>query len=187
MSKNLKSLVTLVFCSLVILSWLLYARTCFADMPNPGPRKHDVEIEGAKIISEGGYLWFHVINHGSQVYVAVHFPSDVMVIGNASFVVSLGTNESADFHFQVPYYWSGWPVFLQQGPTKGLRFYFELYNLYRGTKIGTENTEFDVNVVPLNGRVNNQDLFYLAVFAAAAVVTTVIVIAVRVGRKEKQP
>ncbi len=186
MFRNLKSSVTLVFCLMVILHGLLYVEACFADMPNPGPGKHDVEIQGAKIISEGGYLWFHVINHDSQLYVAIHFPSDVTVIGNAPAVVSLETNERADFYFQVPYYWSGSPASHQQGPTKELRFYFEIYNLYHTTKIGAENIEFDVTVVSLNDGVDNQGLFYRTIFAATLVAIIAIAIAARLGRRKKR-
>jgi len=186
MFKNLKLIVTVVFCSMVILYGLLYVRACFADMPNPGPLKHDVEIQGAKIISEGGYLWFHVINHGDPNYVAVHFPFDVRVIGNGSAVVFLGTNESADFYFQVPYYWSEPPVSLQQSPTKELKFSFEIYNLYHAEKIGVESVEFNVTAVPLKDRVDNLDLFYIAIFAAAAFVITVIAVAARSSREGKR-
>lgn len=183
MVGNLKSSVTLVFWFMVVLSGLLYVGACFADMPNPGPRKHDVEIQGAKIISEGGYLWFHVINHDRLLYVAIHFPSDVAEMGNAPAVVSLETNESADFYFQVPYYWSRWLSFLQLGRTKELRFYFEIYSLCHTSKIGTESIEFDITAVPLNDGVDNRSLFYLTVFTAAAVVTTAIAVGAKLSRR----
>lgn len=187
MTVNLEEWVTRFSCLIVILSSLTYIGACFADMPNPGPQKHDVDIQGAKIISEGGYLWFHVINHDyRQLYVAIHSPSDAIAIGTVPTVVYLKTNESADFYFQIPYYWSGSPFFIWQGSTKVLRFYFEIYTLYHTDKSTSENVEFDVNAVPLNDRVVNRDLFYFAVFTAAAVVITVIVIVARLGKQEKR-
>ena len=172
-------------CLMVILSGLTYVGACFADMPDPGPQKHDVEIQGAKIISEGGYLWFHVINHDyRELYVVIHFPSDVVVIGRVPTVVNLRTNESADFYFQVLYYWTGSPIFTQQGSTKELRFYFEIYTLYHTSKSTTENVEFDVKAVPLNDRVDNRPLFYFAMFTLAAVAITVIVIVAGLGKRK---
>jgi hypothetical protein len=171
----------------LILSSLMWVGTCFADMPNPGPQKHDVEIQGAKIISEGGYLWFHVVNHDYRgLCVVIHPPSDVIVFGNASTVAYLYTNESADFYFQVLYYWSGSPIFVQQSPTKELRFIFEIYTQYRTSKMTDENVEFDVSAVPLNRRIDDWNLFYFAVFTVAAVVATVILITARLGRQDKR-
>jgi len=174
-------------CSLLILSSIVCVGTCFADMPNPGPQKHDVEIEGAKIISEGGYLWFHVINHDYRgVFVAIHPPSGVIMMGKTPTVAYLSTNESTDFYFQVFYFWSGNPVLVQQGQTKELRFFFEIYTQYRTSKVTDENVEFSVNVVPLNHGADDWNLFYLAIFILAAAAVTVIVIARRLGRQQKR-
>jgi len=168
----------------LVLSSLMWVGACFADMPNPGPQKHNVEIQGAKIISEGGYLWFHVVSHDDRILcVAVHPPSDVIVIGNASTVTYLYTNGSADFYFQVLYYWSGSPIFVQS--PKELRFIFEIYTQYHTSKMTDENVEFDVNAVPLNRTIDG-NLFYFAVFTVAAVVATVILITVRLRRRDKR-
>jgi hypothetical protein len=116
----------------------------------------------------------------------VHPPSDVIVIGNASTVAYLYTNESVDFYFQVLYYWSGSPIFVQQSPTKELRFIFEIYTQYRTSKMTDENVEFDVSAVPLNRRVDDWNLFYFAVFTVAAVVATVILITARLSRQDQR-
>jgi hypothetical protein len=186
MTVNLEELIMRFLCLMVILSSLTCVGACFADSPNPYLLKHNVEIQGAKIISEGGYLWFHVVNHGGQFYVAIHFPSDVTVIGNASAVVSLETSESTDFYFQVPYYWSGSLGSNQPGSTKMLRFYFEIYNLYDAMKFRTESIEFDVNVISLADRVDNRDLLYLTVFTATAVIMAAIIIMARLSQQEKR-
>jgi hypothetical protein len=69
---SLRGMASRFSCLILILSSLLFVGVCFADMPNPGPQKHDVEIQGAKIISEGGHLWFHVVNHDYRgVFVAI--------------------------------------------------------------------------------------------------------------------
>jgi hypothetical protein len=183
---NLKGWVVRFSCLVLVLSRLIWVGTGFADMPNPGPQKHNVEIEGAKIISEGGYLWFHVVNHDYRgLCVVVHPPSDVIVIGNASTVAYLHTNESVDFYFQVLYYWNGSQISVQS-PTKELRFVFEIYTQYRTSKMTDENVEFDVSAVPLNHRVDDWNLFYFAVFTVAAVVATVILIRARLGRQDKR-
>jgi len=186
MFKNLKSFATFVPCLMVILYMLPCIGACFADSPWRQPVKHNVDIEGAKIISEGGYLWFHVVNHDAPLYVHISFPSDVKVIGNASQSVYLETSESADFYFQVPYYWGQPPSSVQQGLTKELRFSFEIYNFIPDDGIGTENVEFDVTAVPLSGRGDNQGLLYLTVFAAVAVVITTIILTSRLSREEKR-
>lgn len=186
MFKNLKSFATFVSCLMVILYMLLYVEACFADSPWTQPVKHNVDIEGAKIISEGGYLWFHVVNHDTPLHVFISFPSDVKVIGNASESVYLETNESADFYFQVPYYWSQPPFSVQPGLTKELRFSFEIYNSIPDDGIGTENVEFDVTAVPLSGRSDNQGLLYLTVFVAVAAVITTIILTARLSREEKR-
>jgi len=149
-----------------------------ADMPNPAPRTYNVEIQGAKIISEGGYLWFHVMNHESNtVFVTVHFPSDVSLIGGATDAVAMGANESADFHFQVPYYWSGNGTASEQSPMRQLKFFFELFSMYRSTEIGTETVDFNVDVVPFNGKLDNAGLLYLTVFLSVMVLASATVIA----------
>jgi hypothetical protein len=187
MTVNLKGWAVRFSCLVLVLSSLIWVGACFADMPNPGPQKHDVEIEGAKIISEGGYLWFHVVNHDYRgLCVVVHPPSDVIVIGNASTVAYLHTNESTDFYFQVLYYWTGSQISVQPSPTKELRFVFEIYTQYRTSKMTDENVEFDVNAVPLNRGTDDWNLFYFAIFTLAAVTVTVIVIATRLGRQEKR-
>jgi len=187
MTVNLKGWVVRFSCLVLVLSSLIWVEACFADMPNPGPQKHDIEIQGAKIISEGGYLWFHVVNHDYRgLCVVVHPSSDVIVIGNASTVAYLHTNESADFYFQVLYYWSGSLIFVQQSLTKELRFVFEIYTQYRTSKTTDENVEFDVSAVPLNRRLDDWNLFYFAVFTVAAVVATVILIRARLGRQDKR-
>jgi hypothetical protein len=184
MTVNLKERAARFMCLMVILTSLAYVGGCFADMPNPGPQKHEVEIQGAKIISEGGYLWFHVINHDNrQLYVAIHYPSDAILIGTFPTVVFLKTGEKADFYFQVPYYWSKSAILIQQNSTKTLKFYFEIYTLYHGEKTTDENVEFDVNAIPLT-RVYPLDLFFFAIFIAAAVVIAVVIIALRKNRKE---
>jgi hypothetical protein len=168
-------------CLMVILSSLTYVGTCFADMPNPGPQEHEVEIQGAKIISEGGYLRFHVINHDyRQLYITIHYPSNIILIGTFSTVVYLKTGETADFYFQVPNYWNKSTILIRQNSTKKLKFYFEIYTLYHGDKITDENVEFNVNAVPLS-RVYAPDLFFFAIFITAVVVITVI--APRLGQK----
>lgn len=188
MCKNLKSFTTLISCLMVILYVLLHVGACFADSPWTQPVKHNVGIEGAKIISEEeGYLWFHVVNHDVPLSVFISFPSDVKVIGNSSDrVVYLETNESGDFYFQVPYYWSQPPVSVQPSLTRELRFSFEISSFIPEDGIGTENVIFDVTVVPLSDRGGSQRLLCLTVFAAAAIVITMIILTIRLSRKEKQ-
>jgi hypothetical protein len=173
-------------CLMVILSSLAYVGACLADMPNPGPQKHEVEIQGAKIISEGGYLWFHVINHDSrELYVTIQYSLDVTVIGMFPTTVCLNTGGSADFYFQVPYYWNGSTILIQQNSTRELKFNFEIYTLYHGTKVTDENVEFDVDAVPL-ARLNSLDPFFLAVLTTVAVVITVLLIVARLDQRKKR-
>jgi hypothetical protein len=181
---SLRGVAARLSCLILILSSLTCVGVCFADMPNPGPQKHDVEIQGAKIISEGGYLWFHVVNHDYRgVFVAIHPPSGVTMMENTSSVAYLNTNEVADFYFQVYYFWSGNPILVQQGPTKELKFFFEIYTQYRTSKMTDENVEFNVNAVPLNYKADDWNLFYFAVVTLAAVIVTVIVIVARLSRQ----
>jgi len=184
---SFKVLVARFLCLMLILSGLMCVGSCLADMPNPGPQTHDVEIQGAKIISEGGYLWFHVVNHDSRgVFVAIRPPSGVILMNETSTSSYLSTGESADYYFQVMYFWSGNPVFVQEGPTKELRFFFEIYTQYQKYKVTDENVEFDVNVVPLNRSGDDWNLFYFAIFALAAAVATIIVIAARTAQQDKR-
>jgi hypothetical protein len=187
MSKELVSLSKCVLLVLLLFPIFGQILVCFADMPNPGPRKHDVEIQGAKIISEGGYLWFHVINHeSSSLYIVIHYPPDVKVIREIPLVI-LESNESSDFYFQAPYYWSGIRAEdFSQVAENVLSFSFEIFSLYHGTKIGTESVEFDVKVVPLNGGADSRDLLYLTVFVAIAVVVSALVVAARLTRLNTQ-
>jgi hypothetical protein len=185
MLKDLRSFATFVSCLMVVLYMLLYVRTCFADVGPKPPVKYNVDIEGAKIISEGGYLWFHVVNHDVPLSVSISFPSDVKVIGNASNSVDLETNESGDFYFQVPYYWSQPPVSIPPSLTKELRFNFGIYRPSSYHEIG-ESVEFDVTAVPLSSRGDNQGLLYLTVFAAVAVVITTVILTARLSREEKR-
>jgi hypothetical protein len=186
MTTSLREWITRFSCLMVILSSLTYVGTCLADMPNPGPQKHEVEIQGAKIISEGGYLWFHVINHDyRELYVTIQYPSDVKVIGAFPTTVCLNTGGSADFYFQVPYYWNGSTILIQQNSTRELKLHFEIYTLYHGAKTTDENVEFDVDAVPL-ARVNALDSFFLAVLTTVAVVITVILIVARLDQQKKR-
>jgi hypothetical protein len=97
--------------------------------------------------------------------------------------VYLKTGETADFYFQVPYYWNKSTILIQQNSTKKLKFCFEIYTLYHGDKMTNENEEFDINAVPLS-RAYAPDLFFFAIFITAVVVITVTVIAPRLGQKK---
>lgn len=129
-------------------------------------------------------MWFHVVNHDYRgVFVAIRPPSGGMMMENTLNVAYLDTDECADFYFQVYYFWSGSPNFVQQGPMKELRFYFEIYTMYRTIKMTDENVEFDVSAVPLNYEADDWNLFYFAIITLAAVIVTVILIVTRLSRR----
>lgn len=48
-SMSLRKWAARFSCLILILSSLMCVGVCFADMPNPGPQKHDVEIQGRRL------------------------------------------------------------------------------------------------------------------------------------------
>lgn len=169
----------LMLCFVLLLSVLVCSGRSFANLPNPEPRERNVEIQGAKVISEGGYLWFHVINHeSSALNVVVHFPSDVKVIQRTQELDEpyvLGANKSVDFFFQVPYYWNGT---VAAGETREITFSFKIFTLYRNVKIGTEYINFTVKVMPLNWKADNHNLVYMTVFVSTIIPMLAAIVAI---------
>jgi hypothetical protein len=180
---NLKIWAVRFLCAVLVFSSLLWAGVCFADMPNPGPSKHNVEIQGAKVISEGGYLWFHVVSHDSRpLFVEVHAPPGVRAMENSTSVKFLHTDESADFFFQVSYLWTESQVLVEADQTTKIKFVFEIYTMYRTGKMTDENVEFNVSVVPLNQDIENWNLLYFAISTIITLIVAVIVLVARSSR-----
>jgi len=171
----------------LVLSLLVVCQVAmgFADSPDPGLLHHNVEIEGAKIISEGGYLWFQVTNHETYpLQIAIQYPSDVIVKKEIPATLTLEANETSDFYFQAPYYWNGTGDYTQDAE-KELKFHFKISDHYQNYTINDENIDFTVKVVPLN-RGFDTSLLYLTIFAVAAVIASVTILAVKLKSPEKR-
>lgn len=186
MIMKLKELVTCLCCVMFVCVVLADLSSCVADSPDPALFRYDVEIQGAKIISEGGYLWFHVVNHEPDwVSVAITYPSDAMTVGIFPSNVTIEANGTADFYFQVPYYWSQPNSGHQRDSSQTLKFSFAIYGPTRAPTIGTQNIEFDVKVVPLNGGTDDRYLLYIAIFIVVAFMIIAIAVIAKLDRKKK--
>ena len=178
--------VVCLFCVMFIGVVLANFSFCVADSPNPALFRYDVEIQGAKIISEGGYLWFHVVNHEPDwVSVVIRYPSDAMTVGIFPSNVTLEANGTVDFYFQVPYYWSQPIGGHQQNSSQTLKFNFAVYGPTRASTIRTQSIEFDVKVVPLNGDSDDRYLLYLTILILVAFAITAIAVIAKLSRKKK--
>jgi hypothetical protein len=187
MIGKLEKSVRRLFCIVFVAVVLADVAACLGDSPEPRLRSYNVEIQGAKIISEGGYLWFHVVNHEpDRVSVAIYSPLGVITVGDAPSNVSLEATQTADFYFQVPYYWSRTTSYPQQNSTQELKFYFAVYGPYHTPDIGTRIVEFDVKVVPLNGGADDQYLFYLTILIMAVFILTAVAVIAELSRQEKK-
>jgi hypothetical protein len=178
--------VVCLFCVMFIGVVLANFSLCVADSPNPARFRYDVEIQGAKIISEGGYLWFHVVNHEPDwVSVAIRYPSDAITVKIFPSNVTLEANKTADFYFQVPYYWSQPTNGHQQNSSQTLKFNFAICGPTRAPTIGTQNIEFNVKVVPLNGGADDRYLLYIVILIMVAFVITAIAVIVKLDRQKR--
>lgn len=155
---------TLILLTVVlILSVVLIGR---ADVPNPDAYNiYPVEIQGAHQISEGGYLWFHLVNHYTLGFlVTVEFDSEFTPFNQttsyagtlASFTLNM--NGTADLYFQAKPIYNGETLQVQSNSTwvhwKQCRLIFHLHPLVgESDGVHVDRVYFEVEIIPLSWKI----------------------------------